>query len=109
MKQKPKLEFPDFNSYPYHIREIFELFNGIVTKDDLIGFQEKTLYSDNIINLYFKILEKVNLVNRNSYNFRRATVRNTTDLYRDTKEERPFNYSKILYYTTSFTKKLEND
>ena len=109
IKSKPKLVFPDFNSYPYHIREIFELFKGIVTKSDLIAFEEKTLYSENIINLYFKILEKVNLVNRNAYNFRRATVRNTMDLYRESKGERPFNHAKILYYTTNFTKKLEND
>ncbi len=77
------MKFPEFNNYPYHIREIFEYFKIKITKEDLISFANKTLYNDNIINVYLKILEKVNLVSRSSHNFRRATVRNTIELYNE--------------------------
>jgi len=62
IKNMTKLEFPDYNSYPYHIREIFEYYNAIVHKEDLLDFAKGKLYRDNIINVYLRILEKINLV-----------------------------------------------
>jgi hypothetical protein len=62
IRNQPKLEFPDYNSYPYHVREIFEYFKAIVHKDDLLDFAKGKLYRENIINVYFKILEKINLI-----------------------------------------------
>jgi hypothetical protein len=63
LKSRTKtLDFPDYNSYPYHVREIFEYFKALINKDDLIAFSEGKLYKENIINVYMKILEKTNLV-----------------------------------------------
>jgi len=63
------LEFPDFNKYPYHVREIFEYYKALITKEDLFSFAKGELFKENIINVYFKILEKIHLVLQSSYNF----------------------------------------
>ena len=73
-------EFPDYNKYHYHVREIFELYKSKVHKEDLQEFAKGTYYSENIINVYLKILEKMHLVIQSSFNFQRAT-RNSQDLY----------------------------
>jgi hypothetical protein len=61
--------FPNFEKYPYHVREIFEYFKALITKKDLLDFVKGKLFKDNIINVYFKILEKINLVDQSFYNF----------------------------------------
>lgn len=48
--------------YPFQLREVFEYFNAVLRKKELLGFLHGTLYSEKIINMYFKILEKMNLV-----------------------------------------------
>lgn len=75
------LDFPDYNSYPYHVREIFEYFKALVPKDDLLAFADGKLYKENVINLYLKILEKTNLVLRSTYNYHKAMTRNSTDIH----------------------------
>jgi hypothetical protein len=59
IKNQQTLQFPDFNSYPYQIREIFELFKATIHKEDLLDFAKGRLFRDNIIIVYFKILEKI--------------------------------------------------
>lgn len=76
-----KLEFPDYSSYPYNVREIFEYYNAILHKEDLLEFSKGRLYRENIVNVYLKILEKVSMIRQSSYNFSRATMRNSIDLY----------------------------
>ena len=58
------LPFPeDFaKNYPFQIREIFEYLTAVMRKKDLVGFLQGNLFSEKIINMYFKILEKMNLV-----------------------------------------------
>ena len=48
--------------YPFQLREIFEYFHAVMRKKELLGFLQGTLFSEKIINMYFKILEKMNLV-----------------------------------------------
>jgi hypothetical protein len=48
--------------YPFQLREIFECLQSLLKKRALLAFLKGTLYSENIINMYFKILEKMNLV-----------------------------------------------
>jgi hypothetical protein len=48
--------------YPVHLKEVFELYESSVWKRELMGFMDGIVYSEKIINLYFKILEKMNLV-----------------------------------------------
>ena len=81
IKNQKKLEFPDYNSYPYHVREVFEYFKGFIHREDLLEFAKASYFREDIINLYFKILEKVNLLRLSQYNYSRATVRNSIDLY----------------------------
>lgn len=69
IKNQTKLEFPDYNGYPYHVREVFEYYNAIVHKEDLLEFSKGKLYRENIINVYLKILEKINLIRQSQYNF----------------------------------------
>ena len=40
-------------------------------KKDLIGFLQGTLFSEKIVNMYFKILEKMNLVQLSNDNYQR--------------------------------------
>ena len=69
LKESKQLKFPDYNSYPYHVREIYEYFKALVPRDDLYEFGRGTLFKENIVNLYLKILEKANLVMQSSFNF----------------------------------------
>ena len=75
-----QLNFPDYNKYPYHVREIFEYYKALIHKDDLYDLAQGTLYKENIINVYFKILEKVHLVLQSSFNYQRAT-RSSVDMF----------------------------
>lgn len=51
------------------MREIFEYFKALIPKNDLLEFAKGKLFRENIINVYFKILEKINLVNLSYYNY----------------------------------------
>jgi len=57
-----ELDFPNFSQQPYHVREVFEYFKAMVSKEDLQMLDDGKLFKENVINLYFKILEKMNLV-----------------------------------------------
>ena len=48
--------------YPFQLREIFDYFHAVMRKKELLGFLQGTVFSEKIINMYFKILEKMNLV-----------------------------------------------
>jgi hypothetical protein len=61
-KSGKELKFPDYNQYPWHVREIFEFYKATIYKEDLIDFAEGKLFKDNIVNAYLRILEKTNLV-----------------------------------------------
>jgi len=58
-----KLKFPaNMHKFPTHLREIFEFYKQTIRGEDLILLQKGEISSENIINLYFKILEKINFV-----------------------------------------------
>ncbi len=64
LNKNSELKFPeDYNNFPYHVRQIFEYYKSLIKKQDLLDFCNGLLYHENIINVYFKILEKINLVN----------------------------------------------
>ncbi|CDW88208.1 UNKNOWN [Stylonychia lemnae] len=106
LRNSTKLEFPEYNAYPYHIREVFEYYNAILHKEDLLEFSKGKLFRDNIINVYLKILEKINLVRQSQYNYQRATTRNSVDIYSQNTSQTP---QKILYFNTYFSRKLNNE
>ena len=45
------------------------MFKAFITKEDLISFSKGTLYKENMINVYMKILEKANIVLHSTFNF----------------------------------------
>ncbi|CDW73763.1 UNKNOWN [Stylonychia lemnae] len=103
IKKSHNLKFPEFNDYPYQIRELYEYFKMSITKQDLIDFAQKKLYKDNIINVYLRVLEKINLVKQSAFNYNKAKTKKSPE------EIQGENPKKILYYTTTFTKKLNKD
>ena len=50
------------SKFPGHLREIFEFYKSTIRADDLVLLQKGEISSENLINLYFKILEKINFV-----------------------------------------------
>ena len=48
--------------FPFQLREIFDYMKATMKKSDLVGLLKGTLFSNKIIDMYFKILEKMNLV-----------------------------------------------
>jgi len=48
--------------FPFQLREIFEYLHAVMRKRELVGLLEGTLFSEKVVNMYFKILEKMNLV-----------------------------------------------
>lgn len=48
--------------YPTHIREVFQFIQNAITAGDLVALQEGETSEESLINVYFKVLEKINLV-----------------------------------------------
>lgn len=62
IKKGFKLEMPEYKKFSPHVKEIFELYRHTLKADDIKSLSEGTLFSESFVNLYFKILEKMNLV-----------------------------------------------
>ena len=57
------MPFPSsIDSYPMHIKEVFTYLKNAVNPGDLVALQEGETCEESLINVYFKILEKINLV-----------------------------------------------
>jgi len=66
-----------------------------VTNDDLVDLMQGKLISENFLNLYFKILEKMNLVLSGAYNYRKQQVRNGSREFDQQLDMAP---EKVLFY-----------
>lgn len=63
-----EITFPKYKEYPQHLKEIFQYFEALMPKKtDLAEFAQGILFKESIINVYFKILEKINLLNFSFY------------------------------------------
>ena len=56
---------------PLQLREIYETLTNSINKDSLLAFHDGKLFSERLINVYFKILEKMNLVQLAMDNYQR--------------------------------------
>jgi hypothetical protein len=67
------LDFPNEfqKKYPFQIREVFEYIKPNLKKRELVAFEHGKLFSEKLINMYFKILEKMNLVQLSMDNYQR--------------------------------------
>jgi hypothetical protein len=88
------------------VREIFEYYKALLHKEDLLEFAKGGLFKESIVNVYFKILEKANLVLQCSYNFHLATTRQWLDYYQTLTGGAP--PQKIMYFNTNFIKRINN-
>ena len=51
------------------MKEIFTIFEKSIRADDIIQLLNGTLYSEDVLNLFFKILERINQVLIAAQNF----------------------------------------
>ena len=57
--------------YPVQLKEIFDSLSAQINKDCLLAFHDGKLFSEKLVNVYFKILEKMNLVQLAMDNYQR--------------------------------------
>lgn len=72
-----EMPFPrKLNNYPAHLREVFQYILNSISSNDLVALQEGETADENLINVYFKILEKFNqvLLSRNDYIKKQAAL-----------------------------------
>lgn len=55
-----KMKFPAEASQPRALRDIFTTFKQVIKPEDLIRLSRGEEVTEGLINLYFKILEKIN-------------------------------------------------
>lgn len=79
-----------------HIREIVQLFKQTMSLQDLVALQNGTLYSEAVVNLYFTILSKINLVLLKTQDFLKHSTTPSPD------KETPTATEKIYFCNTSF-------
>ena len=90
---------PDSKTFSTHVREIFELFKHTFSADEIKALWGGTLFSEKFLNLYFKILEKMNLVLLSAQEFQKQTP---TDAVNDTIPS----VEKVMYCQGNFMRKL---
>lgn len=102
-----KLKFPaNMSKFPTHLREIFEYFKQIIKADDLVLLQKGEISDENLINLYFKVLEKINFVLQKVQEFFKN--QGTTPGGRGTIGSEAVTAEKVLYGNSNFVKKLRS-
>jgi len=47
---------------PTHLKEVFKYLQNTINASDLVDLQNGEICEESLINVYFKILEKINLV-----------------------------------------------
>jgi hypothetical protein len=83
------------------VREIFEYFKALISRDDLIAFAKGQLFKENIVNVYLKILEKASHLVHASYNYHRNSYMTPDGFEVDIPP-------KIMYFNTNFCKRLNS-
>lgn len=68
-----QLQFYPMNDVPAHTREIIELLKVKIGARELKSLLQGTLYSENMINLHFKIMDKMNLMLNTAYDLQMKT------------------------------------
>lgn len=91
-----------------HVRELLLMFQQTVRADDLIQLLQGTLFNENVLNLYYKILEKINLVLLTAYAYLKAKTPSgeTED---GLTEEPPLPLcDKVLYLNSNFMRRVRS-
>ena len=89
------------DSFPSHIREVLQFMLSVVTAGDLVALQEGETCEESLINVYFKVLEKINMVLLRSNDFlkqqQNAQASNLTVATQ-----------KVLFCNSNFIRDLKN-
>lgn len=88
-------------SMPITIREVFKYLQNTITKGDLQALIEGETSEESLINVYFKILEKINLVLLKANDFIK------TQQIQDSIPQL-IRTQKVLYANTNFLRDLMN-
>lgn len=62
LSNKFKIKYPDPTKQPRQLFDIFNFYKQAIKAEDLVRLIKGEAVSENLINLYFKILEKINFV-----------------------------------------------
>lgn len=75
-----QLQFHSMSKVPAHTREIIELLKVKIGVRELKALLQGTLYSENVINLHFKIMDKMNLMLNTAYDLQMKTPQGDVSL-----------------------------
>ena len=96
---------PQPTEFPTHIREVLQFMTSSITSGDLYDLQQGELCDENLINVYFKTLEKINLLllRANEYIKQQKTGVTTPQVQLDLVKTK-----KVLYCNSNFLRELKN-
>lgn len=94
---------PKASEYPTHIREVLQFMQSQITQGDLVALQEGETCEENLINVYYKILQKVNLVLLRANEYIRQQQASGLGA-----QMVPLETQKVLYCNTNFLRELKN-
>ena len=102
-----EMPFPSsIEQYPNHIKEIFRSIQLEISSDDIVALQEGETSDENIINVYFKVLQKVNLVLHRANDYLKMQA--TAGANSNPNEITELATKKVLYCNTNFIRDLKN-
>lgn len=101
-----EMRYPaNLEPYPHHLREVFKHMQQTISADDLMALQEGQTSDECIINVYFKILEKINMVLLRAQDFLRSIVTKDANT---TPQDFEVATQTVLYCNTSFIRDFKN-
>lgn len=56
------MQFPSESEMPRSLKDVFTYFKKAIKPEDLVKLSKGEAVSENVLNLYYKILEKINFV-----------------------------------------------
>lgn len=68
------------DKYPTHMKEVFKYLQNTISANDIVALQEGITSEESLINVYFKILEKINLVLMKANEFLKISNHATPEL-----------------------------
>lgn len=100
-----EMPFPKaVDQLPTHMREVFQFLQKAVTAGDLVALQEGETSEESLVNVYFKILEKINLVLLRANDFLKMQLTSGT-------VQSPITAmaaQKVLFCNTNFIRDVKN-
>lgn len=92
------------DAFPSHIKEVFTFLKNAINPGDLVALQEGETCEENLINVYFKILEKINLVLLKANDFLKAqqTAGENSEIIEALATQ------KVLFCNSNFIRELKN-